>query len=189
VFKISKKLVNFLLFLSIGFLCLIAISGCSSGNLNPTNSIKDAQENTLTRVQDMPFVLKTKLHINESLIMGEGKLITVMSGKIFDVALDCRVKSRTFGQFFAIELSEKENISLYIPEGFAHGFCSLVNNTVLHYRCTNYRDKSSETGIYWKDKNLSINWPKKKFLVSPKDKKNLLFKNLIKSKKFNKIKW
>jgi hypothetical protein len=73
VFKISKKIIRFLLVLSIGFMCLIAISGCSSGNLNPTNSIKDAQENTLTRIQDMPFVMKTKLHINESLIMGEGK--------------------------------------------------------------------------------------------------------------------
>ena len=116
----------------------------------------------------------------------QGKLITVISGKIFDVALDCRKKSKTFGQFFSIELSEKENVSLYIPEGFAHGFCSLANNTILHYRCTSYRDKYSETGIYWKDQNLNINWPKKKFFVSSKDKKNLLFKNFI---KLNKAKW
>ena len=116
----------------------------------------------------------------------QGKLITVISGKIFDVALDCRKKSKTFGQFFSIELSEKENVSLYIPEGFAHGFCSLANNTILHYRCTSYRDKYSETGIYWKDQNLKINWPKKKFFVSSKDKKNILFKNFI---KLNKAKW
>ena len=73
MFKISKKLFKWLLLLSIGFVCLVAINGCSSGNMNPTSSIKDAQENTLTRVQDMPFVMKTRLHINESLIMGEGK--------------------------------------------------------------------------------------------------------------------
>lgn len=119
----------------------------------------------------------------------QGKLITVLSGKIFDVALDCRPKSKTFGQFYTLELSEKENTSLYIPEGFAHGFCSLANNTLLHYRCTNYRDKNSETGIYWKDKDLGINWPKKKFFVSSKDKKNILFKNFLESKIFRNIKF
>ena len=76
-----------------------------------------------------------------------------------------------------------------VPEGFAHGFCSLTNNTVLHYRCTNYRDKNSETGIYWKDKSLNINWPKRKFIISSKDKKNILFNDFINSKEFNKIKW
>ncbi|MDC0293454.1 dTDP-4-dehydrorhamnose 3,5-epimerase [Candidatus Pelagibacter sp.] len=119
----------------------------------------------------------------------QGKLITVLSGKIFDVALDCRPKSKTFGQFFSIELSEKENTSLYIPEGFAHGFCSLTNNTILHYRCTNYRDKNSETGIYWKDKDLNINWPKNKFYISSKDQKNLSFKDFIKTKNFKKNEW
>ena len=112
----------------------------------------------------------------------QGKLITVLSGSIFDVTLDCRPKSKTFGQYFSINLSEKNNTSLYIPEGFAHGFCSLNNNTILHYKCTNYRDKKSETGILWNDKDLNINWPKKKFVVSFKDKKNLGFKNFIKSK-------
>jgi dTDP-4-dehydrorhamnose 3,5-epimerase len=119
----------------------------------------------------------------------QGKLITVLSGKIFDVALDCRPKSKTFGQFFSIELSEKENTSLYIPEGFAHGFCSLTNNTILHYRCTNYRDKNSETGIYWKDIDLNINWPKNKFYISSKDQKNLSFKDFIKTKNFKKNEW
>ena len=119
----------------------------------------------------------------------QGKLITVLSGKIFDVVLDCRPKSKTFGQFFTIQLSEKENISLYIPEGFAHGFCSLTDNTILHYRCTNYRNKNSETGIYWKDKNLNIGWPNKRYYISDKDKKNLLFKDFINTKNFKKIKW
>ena len=119
----------------------------------------------------------------------QGKLITVISGKIFDVVLDCRPNSKTFGKFFSVQLSEKENISLYIPEGFAHGFCSLTNNTILHYRCTNYRDKNSETGIYWKDKSLNINWPKRKFIISSKDKKNVLFEDLIKSREFNTLKW
>lgn len=119
----------------------------------------------------------------------QGKLITVLSGKIFDVALDCRKNSKTFGKFFSVELSEKGNTSLYIPEGFAHGFCSLTNNTILHYRCTNYRDKNSETGIYWNDKELNINWPKRKFHTSIKDKKNLLFSDFINTKDFNEARW
>ena len=117
------------------------------------------------------------LHLQ--LVKPQGKLITVLKGKIFDVALDCRLNSKTFGKVFTIELSDKKNISLYIPEGFAHGFCSLTNNSILHYRCTNYRDKNSETGINCFDKNLNINWPKKKLIMSSKDKKNLLFNDLL----------
>ena len=108
----------------------------------------------------------------------QGKLITVLSGKIFDVALDCRPKSKTFGQFYTVELSEKENTSLYIPEGFAHGFCSLANNTLLHYRSTNYRDKNSEIGVKWNDKDLNINWNIKSPILSKKDNKNLNFKEI-----------
>jgi dTDP-4-dehydrorhamnose 3,5-epimerase len=119
----------------------------------------------------------------------QGKLITVLSGKIFDVVVDCRRKSKTFGQVFTTLLSEEKNTSLYIPEGFAHGFCCLSNNSLLHYKCTNYRDKDTETSIYWNDKNLNIKWPKKNFLISGRDKKNILFKNFINSKEFKKTKW
>ena len=117
----------------------------------------------------------------------QGKLITVLSGRIFDVALDCRKNSKTFGQFYTLELSEKKNTSLYIPEGFAHGFCSLANNTLLHYKCTSYRSKETEIGIFWKDSDLNINWPNRKYIISSKDKKNLLFKDFINTKNFNKI--
>ena len=113
----------------------------------------------------------------------QGKLITVLKGKIFDVALDCRLNSKTFGKVFTIELSDKKNISLYIPEGFAHGFCSLTNNSILHYRCTNYRDKKSENSINWNDENLNINWPKKNLIISSKDKKNLSFSDFLKKLK------
>ena len=109
----------------------------------------------------------------------QGKFVTVLKGKIFDVALDCRKNSKTFGKYFSIILSENENTSLYIPEGFAHGFCSLSNNTVMHYKCTNYRDKKSEMGILWNDRQLKINWPIKKPLLSKKDKNNISFKDFI----------
>ena len=105
----------------------------------------------------------------------QGKLITVLRGKIFDVALDCRTKSKTYGKYFSITLSEKENKSVYIPEGFAHGFCSLSSKTILHYKCTNYRDKESEIGILWNDEDLNINWPIKNPIISKKDKNNLKF--------------
>ena len=105
----------------------------------------------------------------------QAKLITVLSGKIFDVCVDCRINSKTFGKFFTIKLSENENKSLLIPEGFAHGIYTLTNNVVLHYKCSNYRNAKSETGIIWNDKNLNIKWPSKKPNVSEKDKNNLSF--------------
>ena len=119
----------------------------------------------------------------------QGKLITVLSGKIFDVALDCRIKSKTFGKFFTIYLSEKNNTSLYIPAGFAHGFCSLTNKSILHYKCTNYRDVKSETGILWNDKDLKINWPNNRLIISAKDKKNYTFLEFIETKQFKQVKW
>ena len=112
----------------------------------------------------------------------QGKLITVLRGEIFDISVDCRIRSKTFGKYFSIKLSEKDNVSIYIPEGFAHGFVSLSNNSVVHYKCTNYRDKKSETGILWNDEDLKIKWPKKKFIISQKDQKNLTFSELIKNK-------
>ena len=114
----------------------------------------------------------------------QAKLITVLKGKIFDVSLDCRKKSKKFGKYFSIVLSDKENRSLLIPKGFAHGFCSLSNDVVLHYKCSTYRNKNSECGILWNDKKIKINWPIKKPVISEKDKKNILFDEFI-SMKFN----
>ena len=108
----------------------------------------------------------------------QGKYLTVLRGEIFDVALDCRSDSKTFGQHFSIILSENNNTSIYIPEGFAHGFCSLSENTILHYKCTNYRNEKSEIGILWNDKDLKINWPIKSPIISKKDSNNLKFSEL-----------
>ena len=110
----------------------------------------------------------------------QAKLITVLKGKIFDVCVDCRKNSKTFGKHFPIYLSEKENKSLLNPAGFAHGFCTLTNDVVLHYKCSKYRHSNSETGILWNDKDLDIKWPTKKLIISNKDKKNFTFKDLKK---------
>ena len=117
----------------------------------------------------------------------QAKYVNVLKGKILDCVIDLRKNSRTFGKTFKIILSDKNCLSLYIPEGFAHGFCSLTNNTILHYRNSNYRDKRYEIGILWKDKDLNIKWPIKNPLISLRDKKNLTFSKFLDSKNFKKM--
>ena len=113
------------------------------------------------------------LHLQ--MINPQGKLLTVIRGKMLDVAVDCRKKSKTYGKHFSIILSDKNNMSLFVPKGFAHGFCSLEDNTILHYKCTKYRSAKSEVGILWNDPELKIKWPTKKVIISEKDKNNLNF--------------
>ena len=105
----------------------------------------------------------------------QGKFITVIKGKIFDVAIDLRKNSKTFGKTFTCILSEKNSNSIFIPAGFAHGFQSLDKENYIIYSCTNYRDKSSEVTIDINDKNLNINWPLRKQVVSKKTKMEFHF--------------
>ena len=106
----------------------------------------------------------------------QAKFISVIKGKIIDVAVDLRKNSKTYGKHFKIILSDKNCTSLYIPEGFAHGFGGLDKENIVVYSCTNYRHKKGERGIRWNDKNLKINWKIKKPIISSKDKKNIFFK-------------
>ena len=107
----------------------------------------------------------------------QGKYISCLKGKILDVVVDCRKKSKTFGKHFKIILSEKNSKSIYIPPGFLHGFLGLEKENTVIYGCTNYRDKNSEIGVIWNDKDLKINWNIKKPILSSKDKINLHFKD------------
>ena len=100
----------------------------------------------------------------------QGKFVTVIKGKIFDVAVDLRKKSKTFGKYFNSILSEKNSKSIYIPPGFAHGFQGLGKENYIIYSCTNYRNAKSEISIRFDDKNLKIMWPLKKKIISLKDK-------------------
>ena len=115
------------------------------------------------------------------------KIISVISGRIFDIVLDCRKNSKTFGKYYTMNISSKDNVSLYIPEGFAHGFCSLTDNTILHYRNSSYRNKKYEIGILWKDRDLNIKWPVKNPLISLRDKRNITFSKFLDSKNFKKM--
>ena len=103
----------------------------------------------------------------------QGKFISVLKGKIFDVAVDLRKNSKTFGKYYKSILSEKNHTSIYIPPGFAHGFCALDKENYVIYSCTNYRNKNSEIGIKFNDKSLNIKWPTNKPIISLKDKYNL----------------
>ena len=115
------------------------------------------------------------LHIQTK--KSQAKIITVTHGKVLDVAVDLRKKSKTFGKYFSIEISDKSDFSFYIPEGFAHGFLCLSENCTLNYKCSEYRYQKSETTLQWDDKSVGIKWPIKKPLLSEKDKngKNLDF--------------
>jgi dTDP-4-dehydrorhamnose 3,5-epimerase len=103
----------------------------------------------------------------------QGKFISVIKGKIYDVVVDLRKKSKTFGKKYSIILSDQNSKSLYIPEGFVHGFCALEKENYVVYNCTNYRNKNSEIGIKYNDKKLKIRWPTKSPILSKKDCKNL----------------
>ena len=110
----------------------------------------------------------------------QGKFVSVIKGKIYDVVIDLRKKSKTFGKKHSIILSEKNSKSLFVPEGFAHGFCSLDEENYVVYSCSKYRDKKSEIGIIFNDKNLKINWPTNNPILSKKDKKNQSLEDFLK---------
>ena len=103
----------------------------------------------------------------------QGKFISVIKGKIFDVVVDLRKNSKTYGKYLSTILSEKNSKSIFIPPGFAHGFCALSKENYVVYSCTKYRDEKSEIGINFNDKELKIKWPIKKPIISNKDKNNL----------------
>ncbi|MEM2160921.1 MAG: dTDP-4-dehydrorhamnose 3,5-epimerase [Candidatus Nitrosotenuis sp.] len=100
----------------------------------------------------------------------QAKLITVIKGKVFDVAVDIRKNSPTYGRWVGEILSEDNHKSLYIPEGFAHGFCSLNKESILFYKVTNEYSREHERGIIWNDPTLNIQWPVEKPIISDKDK-------------------
>ena len=102
----------------------------------------------------------------------QAKLVSVLRGRVYDVAVDLRPKSGTLGQWFGIELSEGDAKSLYIPRGFAHGFVVLSETAEFFYKVDNFYDRASESGIIYDDPDLNIEWhlPKSELILSEKDK-------------------
>jgi len=101
----------------------------------------------------------------------QGQLVTVVHGKIYDVAVDLRENSKNYKKYFAIELEGENPKQLYMPPGFAHGFCVLSEIAIINYKCTQYYDSSYEEGIRWDDPQLNIAWPGKEFIISDRDLK------------------
>ena len=99
----------------------------------------------------------------------QAKLVQVITGEIFDVAVDIRTGSATFGKWAGIVLSEKNKRQLLVPEGFAHGFCVLSNTAHVAYKCSAYYDPAHEGGIRWSDPDIGIEWPVKNPILSDKD--------------------
>ena len=114
----------------------------------------------------------------------QAKYVNVVKGKILDCVIDLRKKSKTFGKTFKIILSDKNNLSLYIPEGFAHAYDSYEKENIIYYKLTNYYKPKYEAGINSLDKKLKISWPGKKFLISKKDKKLGFFNEFKKKYKY-----
>lgn len=106
----------------------------------------------------------------------QGKLVRVVKGAVYDVAVDIRKNSATYGKHFAIELSEENKTMLWIPPGFAHGFLTMKDDTIFQYKCTEYYNKQSEGSILWKDLDLNIDWKAEAPIVSEKDKLSPLFR-------------
>lgn len=100
----------------------------------------------------------------------QGKLVWVTRGTVWDVAVDIRRSSPTFGQWFGMTLSAEKPTQLYIPPGFAHGFCVLSDDAIFHYQCTDFYSPTAEQGLAWDDANLNIAWPVKSPILSSKDK-------------------
>ena len=104
--------------------------------------------------------------------MAQAKLVSCLEGRVWDVAVDLREDSPTFGQWFGLELSAENKLQLYIPRGFAHGFSVLSPTAVFAYKCDNFYNKESEGGIIWNDAEFGIDWklPMSDIILSEKDK-------------------
>lgn len=99
----------------------------------------------------------------------QAKLVNVLQGEVFDVAVDIRVGSPTFGHWKSFVLNSVNKLQLYIPRGFAHGFLAIQDNTIFSYKCTEFYNSKTEASILWNDEDLNIKWPTKTPLLSSKD--------------------
>ncbi len=107
----------------------------------------------------------------------QAKLVSCLEGSVWDVAVDLRKDSPTFGKWYGIELTEENKLQFYVPRGFGHGFSVLSERAVFAYKCDNFYNKESEGGIFWNDPELGIDWklPEQDIQLSEKDKVQQLF--------------
>ena len=145
--------------------------------------LKETFNNRLFKNKNFPFDIMS--YSKKNVLRGlhlqlkkpQSKIITVTHGKIFDVAIDLRKNSKTFGKYVSIVISDTDNFSFFIPEGFAHGFLCLSKKCTVNYKCSNYRNAKSERTLSWNDKKIDIKWPIKKPILSKKDQNGLSLEN------------
>ena len=148
--------------------------------------IKEVYQNRL--IKKINFIFDVMSFSKKNVLRGlhiqtkksQAKIITVTHGKIFDVAVDLRKNSKTFGKHYSIIITDKSNFSFYIPKGFAHGFLCLSQKCTINYKCSEYRNSKSEATLDWQDKELGIKWPIKKPIISQKDKNGLKLQDIKK---------
>ncbi len=143
---------------------------------------KERYENLL----GVSFVQDNLSHSKKNVLRGlhfqrppidQGKLVSVLSGRVLDVAVDIRSGSRTYGKHLLVQLDAENHHQFYIPSGFAHGFIALEDQTLFSYKCTQYYSKEHEGTLKWNDPDLAIAWPSEgAFLLSPKDQEGEPFK-------------
>lgn len=142
---------------------------------------------------DMVFVQDNQSKSKKGVLRGlhyqtrnlQGKLVRVVKGEVFDVGVDLREASKTFGQWYGVLLTEENKKMFYVPEGFAHGFVVMSDSAEFVYKCTNYYDPTSEAGLMWNDPEIGIEWPipdDMELLLSEKDKVHPSFKEYCKNK-------
>ncbi|MDD7210589.1 MAG: dTDP-4-dehydrorhamnose 3,5-epimerase [Lachnospiraceae bacterium] len=146
-------------------LCIItpAVHGDSRGYFMETYNKKDMEEAGLT----MEFVQDNQSASTKGVLRGlhfqkqypQGKLVRAIRGTVFDVAVDLRSNSKTYGKWFGVELSEENKKQFYIPEGFAHGFLVLSDYAEFCYKCTDFYHPGDEGGLAWNDPEIGIDWP------------------------------
>lgn len=145
-------------------LCIItpAVHGDARGYFTETYNQNDMHENGL----DMVFVQDNQSSSSKGVLRGlhfqkqfpQGKLVRVIKGKVFDVAVDLRAGSKTYGKWFGIELTEENKKQFYIPQGFAHGFLVLSEIAEFCYKCTDFYHPGDEGGLAWNDPGIGIDW-------------------------------
>ena len=136
---------------------------------------------------ELEFVQDNRSHSQRGVLRGlhfqknhpQGKLVSVLQGAVYDVAVDIDPKSATFGQYVGVELTGQNHLQLYVPPGYAHGFCVLSETVDFVYKCTDYYHPEDEGGVAWNCPDIGIKWPIVDPILSAKDQHNLPLKALF----------
>ena len=154
-----------------------------------TESLHQQNYSKLLGIPEPIFVQSNISHSHRNVLRGlhaqlqqpQGKLIQVLQGKVYDVFVDIRTSSKTYGHWHAVVLDALKNQQLWLPPGFAHGFLTLENNTTMLYHCSDYYAPNDQITVIWNDENINIDWPLNSSpIISAKDQTGMTLKELEK---------